>query len=388
VLWRQKIAGGFAGPAVANGRVYVHDYLTDADFRKVTSPSARPKLQGKERVLCFDAVKGDLIWKHEYDQPYAISYPAGPRCTPTVHEGKVYTLGAEGRLFCLDAAKGTPLWDKDLKTIYQFETSIWGFCGHPLIDGQRLFLVAGGKGSVAVAFDKDTGKELWKALTAKEPGYAPPTLIEAGGKKQLLIWHADGIDSLDPETGKSYWFTPLVPSYGMSIMAPRKHGDYLFAGGIGGKCVVLKLDDKKPAATEVWQGEKGIGVYPVNSTPIIDKGIIYGVDVTGTLRAVELTTGKILWEQAEPVSGPKKQNSGTAFLVKNGDRTFLFNEQGELIIARLRPEKYEEIDRWKMLEPTGTAFGRDVVWSHPAFANRCAFARNDKEIVCVSLAEK
>jgi hypothetical protein len=136
----------------------------------------------------------------------------------------------------------------------------------------------------------------------------------------------------------------------------------------------------------VWKGEQGIGVYPVNSTPIIEKGVIYGVDVTGTLRAVELTSGKILWEKAEPVSGAKKQNSGTAFLVKNGDRTFLFNEQGELIIARLTPEKYEEIDRWKMLEPTGTAFGRDVVWSHPAFANKCVFARNDKEIVCVSLA--
>jgi len=388
VLWRQPIAGGFAGPAVAEGHVYVHDYLTDSDFRKVTSPSARPQLQGKERVHCFDANSGKLLWKHEYDAPYRISYPAGPRCTPAVADGKVYTLGAEGRLFCLDTATGKPIWNKDLKTLYKFETPIWGFCGHPLVDGKKLIVLAGGKNSVAVAFDKDTGKELWTAVSAREPGYCPPTLIEAGRRRQLLIWSADGITSLDPETGKDYWFVALAPNYGMSIMAPRKHGDLLFAGGIGGRCVVLKLDPVKPAVTEVWRGEKGIGVYPVNSTPFVENGVIYGVDQTGDLRAVELATGKILWQKTEPISGPTRLNSGTAFLVKNGDRFFLFNEMGELIIARLSPAGYEEIDRAKLLEATGTAFGRDVVWSHPAFANRCMFARNDKEIICVSLADR
>jgi len=106
---------------------------------------------------------------------------------------------------------------------------------------------------------------------------------------------------------------------------------------------------------------------------------------------VRLDTGERVWQTYRPVAGvddSRPVNSGTAFLVKNGDRFFLFSETGHLIIARLSPKSYEEIDRRKMLEPTGAAIGRPdrVVWSHPAFANKCVFARNDKEIVCVSLA--
>jgi len=108
---------------------------------------------------------------------------------------------------------------------------------------------------VAVAFDKNTGKEIWKALTAKDPGYSPPSIIEAGGKRQLLIWHPEAINSLDPESGKEYWSVPLKPMYGMSIMTPRKFGDYLYAGGIGEVSLLLKLAKEKPAAEEVC-GEK------------------------------------------------------------------------------------------------------------------------------------
>src|SRR5262249_4638015 len=126
----------------------------------------RPKVTGKERVLCLDAANGNVLWKHEYDCPYEISYPGGPRCTPTVHDGKVYALGAEGNLVCLDAKKGDVIWSKDFKKDYGAKTAIWGYASHPLMDGRRLVCVVGGEGSVAVAFDKDTGKELWKSLSA------------------------------------------------------------------------------------------------------------------------------------------------------------------------------------------------------------------------------
>src|SRR5262249_42478107 len=137
---------------------------------------------------------------------------------------------------------------------------------------------------------------------------------------------------------------------------------------------------------------KSRGVYPVNMTPFVEKDIIYGVDQPGMLRAVELDTGKQLWFTFKPVIGKeeaedfKGAGSGTAFVVKNGDRFFLFAETGDLIIAKLSPKGYEELSRAKILEPTGAAFGRKVVWSHPAFANKCGFFRNDTEIVCVSLA--
>jgi outer membrane protein assembly factor BamB len=281
------------------------------------------------------------------------------------------------------------LWSKELKKEYKTTTPQWGFAGQPLVDGQKLICLVGGEGSVAVAFDKDTGKELWRALSAKEPGYSSPVIVDAGGQRQLLLWHAEALNSLDPETGKLYWSVPLAPGAGMAIMTPRKAGDYLFAGGAFGAAVLVKLHPDKPAAEEVWRGKASTGLYPVNSTPFIEDGIIYGVDQPGQLRAVKLETGERLWETFAPTTNlpREKSGSGTAFLVKNGDRFFLFSETGDLIIAKLSPKGYEEISRGKLLAPTNEAFGRDVVWSHPAFADKCVFARNDKELVCASLAK-
>ncbi len=387
VFWRVPIRGGYAGPAVASGRVYVTDFVPDKDLPRRNNPMAGPKAHGKERVLCLDATDGKQLWKHEYDCTYAIAYPAGPRCTPTVAGGKIYTLGAMGNLRCLDAEKGTLLWSKDYPKDYGAKVPQWGFACHPVVDGNKLFCIVGGKGSVAVAFDKDTGKELWKALSASEPGYSTPTLIEAGRRRQLVVWDADAIHGLDPETGRVYWSEPLKPSFGMSIATPRRAGEYLFAGGMGGQAVLLRLAGDRPAVEEVWRGKRDTAVYPSNSTPAAEDGTLYGCDsMEGDLRAVELKTGKRLWKTYAPVAG-ERQGHGTAFLVKNGDRYFLFNEKGELIIARLSPKGYEEVSRAKLLEPTNEAFGRAVLWSHPAFARRCVFARNDKEIVCASLAK-
>jgi outer membrane protein assembly factor BamB len=386
VLWRAEVAGGYAGPAVADGRVYVADFVREGGGAKEGAKGKPAARKGMERVLCFDAAKGAKRWEHAYPCEYTIDYPAGPRCTPTVSGGKAYTLGAMGDLLCLDAEKGDVLWSKDFKKEYKTEPPIWGFCGHPLVDGQRLYCVAGRKGCVAVALDKDTGQELWRSLSASEQGYCPPTLIEAGGKKQLLIWDADALHGLDPETGKPYWSVPLKPDFGMSIAAPRRLGDYLFAGGNGRKAVLLKLSADRPAVEEVWRGKRDTAVYPINSTPFLEDGMIYGVDQPGPLRGVELESGKRVWETSAPTTGGKPAATATAFLVKNGDRFFLMSETGDLIIAKLSPKGYEEEGRAKILEPTGSAFGRRVVWSHPAFANRCAYARNDKELVCVSLA--
>lgn len=386
VLWRAPVAGGYAGPAVAGGRVYLFDYVTSADTRELSNPATRPPIQGKERLQCFDAASGKRLWEEAHPCKYSVSYPAGPRCTPTVAGGKVYTLGAMGNLTCRDATKGTELWSKDLPKEYGAKVPIWGYASHPLVDGQKLFTIAGGKGSIAVALDKDTGKEIWRSLDASEPGYCPPTLIEAGGTKQLLIWDADKLHGLDPETGKTYWSVDLKPEFGMSIAAPRKLGDHLFAGGIGFKAVLLKLAADRPAVEEVWRGTNKNALYPINSTPFLEDGTIYGVDKPGQLRGVKLATGERLWETTQPVSGKKALNTGTAFLVKNGDHFFLFNEAGDLVIAKLTPKGYEEVSRAHLLEPTGLVFARNVVWSHPAFAYRCVFARNDKELVCVSLA--
>jgi outer membrane protein assembly factor BamB len=391
VLWRIPVAGGYSGPAVADGRVYLLDYARAAGDNK-PNPIARNKLKGKERVLCVRAADGKPVWTHAYDCSYAISYPAGPRCTPTVHAGKVYTLGAMGNLLCLDAAKGKVLWSKDFPKDFGAPVPLWGFCGHPLVDGQKLICIVGGKGTAAMAFDKDTGKELWRSLSSKETGYSAPVIIKAGGVRQLLIWTGEALNSLNPDTGKSYWSFPLATYMGMSIMTPRQSGDYLFAGAVYGTAVGLKLDPDKPAAFLAWRGKnaKGTGLFPTNMTPFAEDGILYGVDQPGEFRAVKAATGERLWESWRPLTGKDKSPqvpTGTIFVVKNADRFFLFTEKGELVISQLSPKGYKEVSRWKMLEPTGNAFGRPVVWSHPAFANCCIYARNDKELVCASLAK-
>ena len=384
VLWRKPVANGYSGPAVVGGRVYLTDFVVDADVQD--DNFGRKKFVGKERVLCLDATTGDLKWKHEYACSYSVSYPNGPRCTPTVGGGKVYTVGAEGDLFCFNAETGAIVWSTDFKKAYGMKAPLWGFAGHPLLDGPRLICLVGGKGSVAVAFDKDTGKELWKALSATEPGYSPPSIIEAGGVRQLIVWHPESINGLEPETGKIYWTVKQETVNGTSIMAPRVLDNQMFVGAWQKKGQMLRLDSSKPAAATVWKGGRDSSVYPVNNTPFLEDGHIYGVGSEGELRCVKLADGERVWETYKPVAG-KEAGSGTAHLIKHEDRFFIVAETGDLIIAKLSPKGYDELSRWTMLAPTSKAFGRNVSWSHPAFANRCVYARNDRELICVSLAK-
>jgi outer membrane protein assembly factor BamB len=367
--------------------VYLPDYqIATGEIRN--DPGSRIALTGQERLHCLDAATGKTLWLHAYDAPYKISYPCGPRATPTVADGKVYLLGAEGQLTCLDAVTGTVVWAKALKEAYKTDSPQWGFCGHPLVDGSKLICSVGGPGSGVVAFDKETGKELWRAVSARAPTYCPPSIIQAGGTRQLIVWDPDKLNSLNPENGQAYWSQPLQPGYDMSIMAPQQYGNKLFASGIGRVGALYNLDESKPAATLAWVGTAKSAVYAANATPLIHDGTIYGVDCdTGFLMAVELETGKRLWETAKPYGAERRLNHGTAFLVRHAHGFFLFAETGDLVLAQLSPQEYREISRFHILEPTGECFGRPVVWSHPAFADKCCFVRNDKELVCVSLAE-
>ena len=387
IKWRAQVGLGYSGPAYSRGKVYLTDYQRDAG-ETGNDPGTRRTLDGKERVVCLNGETGKQVWEHSYPCKYNISYPSGPRATPTVDGDRVYTLGAEGNLICLNADKGDVIWSKDLKKEYKIEAPLWGFCGAPLIDGEKLYCLVGGEGTVAVAFNKTDGKEIWRSLSATEPGYCPPSLIEAGGVRQLIIWHSESINGLNPDTGVVYWSIPLKPDYGMSIMIPQKHGDYLFASGIGNVAALIKLNPKAPTAEVVWRGKNDTAVYAANGTPVIDsEGIIYGADCRGgQLRAVKLESGQRLWETFAATTGTRRASHGTAFIVKNGDRYLLFSETGDLIMAHLSAKGYEELSRFHLIAPTGECFGREVVWSYPAFANKCVFARNDKEIVCASLA--
>src|SRR5262245_43233596 len=387
IVWRTPIAAGFAGPAVAGGKVYVTDRVLGKGVTNPDDPfDTKNQIASTERVLCLDQKTGKEVWKHEYDCPYQISYPAGPRCTPLVHEGKLYTLGAMGNLFCFEADTGKIVWSKDLKKEYNTKPALWGYAAHPLIDGKKLITLAGGPGSHVVALDKDTGKEIWKAGTQPEQGYSPVLITEAGGKRQMIVCGPKSIYSVNPETGEQYWTTPFVTDSNCIVMTPVRFGEYLFVGGYNEKSTVLKLTADKPGFEVLWQNKRDTGFSPIAVQPFLQDGVLYGYDDAGVMYGAELPSGKRLWESPGPVGGMPRP-SGTAFIVKNGDRFFFFAETGDLVIGKLSPKGYEETDRTKVIEPTGAAMGRKVVWCMPAFADRKMYVRNDKEIICVDLAK-
>ena len=390
IKWRQPIAGGYAGPAVSDDSVVVFDYVKE-DGEPFNDPGKRATLKGKERVTAFNATDGEKRWSKEYDCPYSISYPAGPRCTPTIDGDHVYTLGAEGDLKCYQLSDGEEVWSVSFKKDFGAEILIWGASSHPLIDGDLLITMVGGKGQGVVAFNKLTGEVVWKALDV-ESGYCPPSIIDFAGARQLIIFHPQGIASLNPKDGSQYWEKPLEPLYQMSIARPMLDGDMLYASGIRNASLMLKLDSEKPGADELWRGTPKNSVYSSNATALFVDGVLYGSDCNvGALMAVDGKTGERLWQTFEATlpSEKRKAGHGTAFVTRVGDtdRYLIFGEAGQLMLAKLTREKFESLGSFQAIEPTGEAFGRDVVWSHPAYAGRTAFIRNDKEIVAVDLAK-
>jgi outer membrane protein assembly factor BamB len=379
VLWRAEVSSGYSGPAVAAGRVFITDYVATSG-ESTNNPGGRDRRNGSERVLCFDATTGAELWKVAYDRPYNLSYANGPRATPTVDGDRVYTLGAEGDLYCLKTATGDIVWNKQLAEESKSETPIWGHAAHPLVHGDLLYCLVGG--------DKMTGEIRWSALSASEIGYCPPTIQTIGGKPQLIIWHADSLNGLDPSSGAVYWSYPLQPRYGMSIAAPQLSGDLLFASGIGETAVMLQMQADGTPGKALWTGKPKLGIYCGNATALIDGDTIYGSDCgLGAYLAANVADGQYRWQTFQfTTGGDRRASHGTAFTIKHSDKFILFAETGDLIFARFSPQDFQELGRMRVLEPTSVGPQRDVVWSHPALANRCFFARNDQELVCVSLA--
>ena len=386
VKWRVPVEWGYAGPAVANGKIYVMDYVHESG-EVTNSAGTRDALQGSERILCFDAETGEVVWKDEYRRPYKLSYPRGPRCTPTIADGRVLALGAEGNLSCLDAESGDVIWRKDFVQEYGAEVPNWGFSQHPLVDADLVHCIVGGDGQTAIALNRNTGKEVWRALSSKKHVYCPPSIIAGNGRKQLLIWTPDSLNSLDPASGAVNWTTELKPGFGMATAVPRLIGGRLFATGAGRVSALLSAS----SGTVIWRGTPHTSVGCSISTPVVHNGVIYGNDAeSGTLVAARVDDGQRLWQTVKPIDKDNTRGRGernaTVFIVRNGKQYFLFNDSGELILARLSAEAYGEVSRFAVLKPTNFTGNRRVVWSHPAFADGCMFARNDEELVCVNLA--
>ncbi len=373
--WSTPIGEGYAGPAVANGRVYVMD---------------RIKADETERVLCLDADSGKLLWKHEYPAKYKVDYPAGPRMTPVVVDDLVFTIGTMGHMFCLKVADGSVVWKKQFVDDFDTKLPIWGMVASPLVlEDQVITLVGGVPSALVVSFDKRTGKELWRSLEDTEVGYCPPVLCEFGGKPQIIIWHPQWVSAIDPQDGHLIWEVPFQVRFGLCIPQPRQVGNRLFLTAFYNGPLMLEVADDGSDAKVVWKGKSSSeirtdGLHSIMSTPIFDGQHIYGVCSYGQLRCLDAADGKRLWETREATGEGRWWN---AFLVAHEDRVFLHNEQGDLIIAKLSPKGYQELSRSKLIEPTREVMGRMTIWSQPAFAMRSVFARNDKELVRVNLSK-
>lgn len=394
VVWRTPIGGGYSGPVVADGRVFVSDWAEDPESRT---------LDGTERAIALDEQTGEVLWTYEWQTSYRmfqVVYAIGPRATPTVDDDRVYFLGATGRLFCFDVETGTVIWEKDYVADYGASVDVWGMVSSPLVDGDRLITVAGGEpDALVVAFDKRTGDELWRAIeVTSEMGYTQPVIFEAGGVRQLIIWHPMALSSLNPETGEVYWEQPWEVAGSLSVATPVKSGDYLLVSQFFSGSLMMRLSRDRPAATELWRGksrselpDQTEGLHALVTTPAIMGDYVYGVGSYGELRGLDARTGQRLWESPDLTF---QGRWGSAVLVRHRDRYFVSNEEGFLILAQFTPNGYVELDRTRLIEPTsdsgtrtphGRIAGRMANWSHPAYANGHIVHRNDKEIIRASL---
>ncbi|MCC6539367.1 MAG: PQQ-like beta-propeller repeat protein [Bryobacterales bacterium] len=380
VKWRVPIHAGYSGPAVAGGRVFLLDHIPGAT----------------ERTVCLDEQTGKTLWTRAWPADYrGLDYANGPRATPTVDGDRVYVLGAKGMMKALRASDGSEVWSVDF--VKDFGTTVpgWGMSSAPLVAGSKLIAIVGGKGhSKVVAFDKLSGRVVWRALSGEEsePGYSQPILIQHG-RPQVILWHAGALESLDPETGAILWSHPFRVTMNTPIATPAWSAPQLLVSGFfdGARMLELSL---AATAKLAWasQGSNEIRsdkLHALMSQPIIDGDYLYGICSYGQLRCLRRSTGERVWEsQAATV---EKTRNVTAWMIRHQGRVFLFNDRGELILAKLSPEGYSESGRARIIAPTSPAGGRRelgaVIWSHPAFANRHMVVRNDREVIRVSLAE-
>jgi outer membrane protein assembly factor BamB len=296
-----------------------------------------------------------------------------------------------GHLHCFDARSGDVLWKRDCLKEYQIRMPIWGIAASPLVEKDLLIVQIGGTGACLAAFDKKTGQEAWRALDDRA-SYSAPIMMEQAGRRVLVCWTGDHVAGLDPTTGKVHWKHPFKPNrMVINIATPVVEQDRLFLTSFYDGSEMLRVPPDKLSVESLWRRE-GVderntdALHSIMATPYFEGDYVYGVDSYGELRCLDAATGDRLWESKEATPPARWSN---IHMVRNGRRMFLFNERGELIIARLSPRGYQEISRTKLIEPTTDQLRQrgGVCWAHPAYANRHVFIRNDKELLSASLAK-
>jgi outer membrane protein assembly factor BamB len=374
IVWRVPIGVGFSSPCIVLGQVYVTD-------SQVTGTNAR------ENVHCLNAATGQPIWTQTYGAEYPeygfdTNHPFGPVATPVVADGKIYTFGRACDLLCLDAKTGRVLWHNNLPRQYQTKEDLRGFSCSPIVEGKLIIIaIAKNPQSSIVAFDKASGRQVWESLD-EIPSNSSPIVITSAGRRQIIVWAYKSVAALDPVTGKILWRQNVDTGPTYTVATPVWKGDRLLLGGL-----MLKLTPDKPGVSILWPGElRPMRIHVSDtSTPLLQDGLVFSPTAKGQLLGLDAATGKQLW-QADNVTELKNGASIHLTAAPSIGSVFLYTDRGDLILSRLTAAGYREISRAHLLDPTSDYGTRKMAWVPPSYAGRCVFARNDKELVCASLA--
>lgn len=373
VLWKKlPIGNGFAAPVVVEGKI---TRFTRLGRTPIPALILFTRVADNEIVEAINADDGASLWAHQYPTAYrdSFGFDPGPRATPTVAGDKVFTFGADGLLLCLNLDDGKKLWSVDCKNEFGAPKGFFGLACSPLVEGRAVIVNVGGKNtSSLIAFEKETGKVLWRAID-DEPSYSSPTTATIGGQRLVLALTRGNFVGLDPANGKVIFQIPFRPPQNASVTGatPLVSGDNIFitaAYDLGAH--LLRFHEGK--LENIWSSDESLSLQ--YSSPVLRDGFLYGLHgrhdfpIGTELRCVELATGKVRW--AKP--GLKGSN-----LILAGDSLFVLSETGELIRVSASSANYTEVARAQIL---GSG-----VRAYPALSNGRLYARDKDKLVCVQL---
>ena len=362
VVWRKPVGHGFSGPVVADHKLILFQRRGD-----------------QETVECLDARTGNPLWDAAYPTGYQddFGFDDGPRATPSVAGGSVYTFGAEGRLQCLDFDNGKVRWSADLKHDFQAAKGFFGMACSPLLEGNGVLLNLGGAhGAGIAAFDKTNGKLLWKASN-DEASYSSPVAATIGGQRYALFLTRAGFVAADPVSGGIRFQYPWRSRSGTSVNAatPLVLGDTVFLSACYGTGAVL-LRLREHEVEQVWSGDDLLSNH--YATSVEHHGCLYGIHGRTDpgfrpgpkLRCVDLKTRTVRWET---------DTVGAATITLAGNRLLILTEKGELVEAAASPEAFQPRSRAQILSSQVRAF--------PAVADGFLYARSKDQLICLDLRQ-
>jgi outer membrane protein assembly factor BamB len=356
--WKQETGHGWAGPAVADGRVYL--------FHRV----------GNEEVLeCLSVVQGELLWKKAYRSRYVddFEFDDGPRAVPLVADGRVITLGADGDLTSLDAKTGAEQWRRNINRDYGVAKAYFGVGTSPMLAGGKLLINVGAKGAGIVAFDPATGKELWKASN-DGVSYSSPIVATIEGKELAIFFTRAGLLALDPTQGEIKYQHPWRPRLNASVNAatPIAYKDQIYLSTSYGTGAII-LEAEKGELKELWKGDEILSNH--YSTPVLIDGYLYGVDGrqegNPRLRCVEWKSGEVKWT---------RESFGCAGLVAVDGLVIAVTEKGDLVLFEPTPKEYREKSRATALDSPVRAL--------PAFSDGRLYIRDPKALKVYDLLKE